>query len=231
MTDNNVNNNLNSNLNDTPDLADRLTHLAMMLRRMDMAGRPGRSFGGMRAGQGRVLHILTLQSPIPQRELAYMLGVRPQSLSELLGKLETAGYVERRRDDTDRRTFMVDITEEGRDAASNVPDVDDPFDVLSEEEQSQFGDMLDRVSVALREKFPDSRRPDGRRGHHGHRHGGHGHGGHSGHGPDGGRAHWRDGDMDFGAGMADMPGMGHVAEMSRMAMMRFAEMGRGPRFA
>ena len=34
------------------------------------------TFAGMRAGQGRVLHVLTLRSPMPQKELAYVLGVR-----------------------------------------------------------------------------------------------------------------------------------------------------------
>ncbi|MGJ0183966.1 MarR family winged helix-turn-helix transcriptional regulator [Corynebacterium glyciniphilum] len=230
----------------TPDLADRLTHLAMMLRRMDMMGRPGRPFGGMRAGQGRVLHILTLRSPMPQKELAFMLGVRPQSLSELLGKLESAGFVERRRDDTDRRTFIVDITEEGRNAASDVPETDDPFDVLTAEEQEQFGDMLDRVSAAVREKFPDDPRGGGRgrgfggpfpfgggRGFDGHRggRGGHdAHGGHSGHGmPDadreaGDRAHWHEHCHQDGS---EWPGMREMQDMGRMAMFRMGMMGRG----
>lgn len=240
MTNNNDNNDNTSGAGDTgatPDLADRLTHLAMMLRRMDMMGRPGRPFGGMRAGQGRVLHILTLRSPMPQKELAFMLGVRPQSLSELLGKLESAGFVERRRDDTDRRTFIVDITEEGRNAASDIPETDDPFDVLSAEEQEQFGDMLDRVSAAVREKFPDDPRRGGRgrgfggpfpfgggRGFDGH------HGGRGGHGmPDGDpetgdRAHWHEHCHQDGA---EWPGMREMQDMGRMAMFRMGMMGRG----
>lgn len=160
MTENNQKAENNQNTAASPDLADRLTHLAMMLRRMDMMGRGGRAFGGMRAGQGRVLRILTLRSPMPQRELAYMLGVRPQSLSELLGKLESAGLVERKRDETDRRTFNVEITEEGRTAESGFQEMEDPFDVLSEEERDQFGDLLDRVSDAVRAKFPDDVRGD-----------------------------------------------------------------------
>ena len=235
----------------TPDLADRLTHLAMMLRRMDMTGRPGRPFGGMRAGQGRVLHILTLRSPMPQKELAYMLGVRPQSLSEVLGKLESAGFVERRRDDNDRRTFLVDITDKGRETASDVPETDDPFDVLTAEEQDQFGDMLDRVAAAVREKFPDDSRRGGRgggfggplpfggRGPDGHRGGPGVHGDHSDHrdhrdhgmpGNDreaGDRAHWQEHCPDDGAGW---PGMRDMREMGRTAMLRMGMTGRGHGF-
>lgn len=168
-----------NNENIDRDLASQLTHLAMMLRRADMSGHPGRPFGGMRAGQGRVLHILTLSSPMPQKELAYMLGVRPQSLSELLGKLETTGLVERRRDEVDRRTVIVEITEEGRAATEDAPEADDPFDILSDEEQEQLADMLDRVSVSLREKLPEHPR-DGRGGWGGHRR----HGGPEGRGPE-----------------------------------------------
>ncbi|MGV0869190.1 MarR family winged helix-turn-helix transcriptional regulator [Corynebacterium kalidii] len=212
----------------TPDLADRLTHLAMMLRRMDMMGRPGRPFGGMRAGQGRVLHILTLRSPMPQKELAYMLGVRPQSLSELLGKLETAGFVERRRDDNDRRTFLVDITEKGREAASDAPETDDPFDVLSDDEQEQFGDMLDRVTAAVRAKFPDDPRRGGRgRGFAG-AHGAPGHGMPDGDRRPGDHAHCHDHRLHDGA---EWPGAREMHDMGRMAMLRTGMMARGRWFA
>lgn len=141
------------------DISDRLGYLAMLLRRTDMAGRGGRPFGGIRAGQGRVLGILALQSPMPQKDLAFMLGVRPQSLSELLSKLESADLVTRRRDDTDRRTFVVELTKEGRKAAEEVSNHqdDDLFAVLSDEEQEQFTTLLDRVIESAEEKFPEIR--------------------------------------------------------------------------
>ena len=113
---------------------------------------------------------------------ADMLGVRPQSLSELLGKLESAGLVERRRDDGDRRTVIVEITEDGRVATAETPETDDPFDVLSDEEQEQLADMLDRVGASLRAKFPDRDGRGGRGGGRGERGGyGRGHNGHRGH--------------------------------------------------
>ena len=88
-----------------------------------------------------------------------MLGVRPQSLSELLSKLESSDLVTRRRDDTDRRTFVVELTEEGRKAAEEVSNHqdDDLFAVLSDEEQEQFTTLLDRVIESAEEKFPEIR--------------------------------------------------------------------------
>lgn len=244
MEDNNLN---AADSGDSADLTERLTRLAMMLRRVDMAGHGGRTFGGMRAGQGRVLHILTLQSPMPQKELAYMLGVRPQSLSEVIGKLEASGLVERRRDDTDRRTFIVDITEEGRSAASEIPESDDPFDVLSEDEQAQFADMLDRVSAAVLEKLPERPEHPGHGGHGGR--GGRGFGGHGGPGFGGPRGRggfpggFGDGRGRHGHGGDDAPhGDVHPTETGDFGEMfhrRFGDFGgfggfgfgRGARFA
>lgn len=40
------------------------------------------------SGQGRVLAILKMQSDITTKDLSYILGIRQQSLNELLKKLE-----------------------------------------------------------------------------------------------------------------------------------------------
>ena len=46
-------------------------------------------------GQGRVLKLLRLKPEMSQREMAEILGIRPQSLGETLSKLEAAGYGKR----------------------------------------------------------------------------------------------------------------------------------------
>jgi DNA-binding MarR family transcriptional regulator len=122
-------------------------------------GRGGRGGfrGEIRSGQGRVLGILALQSPLPQKNLAYMLGVRPQSLSELIAKLETAGLVTRERDENDRRSFLIELTETGREAASEIDACtgEDPFDVLTDEERETWCTLTTKVTDALEEKYPE----------------------------------------------------------------------------
>ncbi|MFR4188501.1 MAG: MarR family winged helix-turn-helix transcriptional regulator, partial [Corynebacterium variabile] len=122
-------------------------------------GRGGRGGfrGEIRSGQGRVLGILALQSPLPQKNLAYMLGVRPQSLSELIAKLETAGLVTRERDENDRRSFLIELTETGREAASEIDAStgEDPFDVLTDEERETWCTRTTKVTDALEEKYPE----------------------------------------------------------------------------
>ena len=79
------------------ELHERLHRLHRLMRRRHMSRRRG---GGPLAdttrGRGRVLAALQMHSPIPTRELAYLLDIRQQSLNELLQKLQADGLVERR---------------------------------------------------------------------------------------------------------------------------------------
>lgn len=164
----------------------RLGRLLMRHEHITRSGRHGRS---ARIGQGRVLALLALREPLGQKDLAYLLGVRPQSLSELLGKLEHAGLVSRERDENDRRSTLVSLTAEGRGAAEEAArsgaNEDDPFDVLNDTERTELASLAGKVSQALIDsdgepgphgpRGGDPRRGDGpRRGEgRGHRNRGH----------------------------------------------------------
>ncbi|WP_334138129.1 MarR family winged helix-turn-helix transcriptional regulator [Corynebacterium variabile] len=171
MTDINNDNTTGSTGENTAELAARLFVLMRAAdreqRRGDsprgehegLRGRGGRGGfrGEIRSGQGRVLGILALQSPLPQKNLAFMLGVRPQSLSELIAKLETAGLVTRERDENDRRSFLIELTDAGREAASEIDAStgEDPFDVLTDEEREMWCALTTKVTDALEEKYPE----------------------------------------------------------------------------
>jgi DNA-binding MarR family transcriptional regulator len=103
-------------------------------------------------GQGRVLALLTLQDEISQSDLAYLLGMRSQSLGELLVKLEKSGYVTRKTSDSDKRVTLVGLTEEGKKAAADVTKYIDKyalFDSLDPEEQETLYQLLSRVAEAI----------------------------------------------------------------------------------
>lgn len=128
-------------------------------------------------GQGRVLAMLQAKPETTQKELCFLLGMRQQSLSELLSKLEEKGFVERQKSEEDGRVTLVKLTDEGKAA---VPDLDelDPdeevFGVLDAETKAAFEAAVDTVSDSLKEKLlalgddPDAptkpRRDDDRRG-------------------------------------------------------------------
>jgi len=70
-----------------------------------------------------VLHVL-LAGPLTQRELAGAVQVEDQTISRTVERLERCGYVERRRDDADRRRVVVTLTATGRATCLRAGDVE-----------------------------------------------------------------------------------------------------------
>lgn len=65
-------------------------------------------------GMGRVLSTLNDNGDTCQASLARELDIRPQSLSEVLVRLEEDGCITRQPSPTDKRQTIVGITEQGR---------------------------------------------------------------------------------------------------------------------
>ena len=134
------------------ELHERLHRLHRLMRRHHMDRRRG---GGPLAdttrGRGRVLAALQMHSPIPTRELAYLLDIRQQSLNELLQKLQADGLVERRPSPTDRRVMLVHLTEAGR-GAKLGDEAADYLSSLTDEEVASLTALLDKVIAALEEQ-------------------------------------------------------------------------------
>ena len=98
------------------------------------------------ASQELVLRILDREGSPDQQSLLRELRVRPGSLSELLGKLEQKGLIERERSESDRRRVIVRLTESGRQALTpGEAAADDPFAVLTGEEQTALRALLEKV--------------------------------------------------------------------------------------
>ena len=128
-----------------PEFLKRRIEDSDLMELIDMAGRMAqrRPQGGPAKSQALVLSILAGREVLSQRELQQMLGIQPGSLSELLSKLEAKGYLTREKAE-DRRGNLLRITEAGRDAIPTVDDMpqDDPFSVLSDDQQDQLAGLL-----------------------------------------------------------------------------------------
>lgn len=138
----------------------RLLYLTVLLRVTDARLRHGHGRGrrsGVLEGQGRVLRLLDLHSPITQKELAYLLGIRSQSLGELLAKLEEDEYIKRAPNPEDKRTMIVEITEQGRGAVGAQPELldEDATFGLEPDELEQLSGLLDKVIANIEESLPD----------------------------------------------------------------------------
>ena len=110
-----------------------------------------KNFGGLdpKQGQGRILLALQRQKSISQKELGEMLDIRPQSLGELLQKLEANDYITRYRSETDKRALIVELTAKGEDFQLNRPDYSELFRDLSAKERTDLKKSLKKISERL----------------------------------------------------------------------------------
>ncbi|MGO0904428.1 MarR family winged helix-turn-helix transcriptional regulator [Clostridioides difficile] len=110
-------------------------------------------FRGTHRGQGRVLSMLKIKPEITQKELSYLLDMRPQSLGELLSKLENQEFITRTPSEKDRRVMVVRLTSKGMDEINKIEQEEDPtnkiFDILEKEEKSILSDILNKITNEL----------------------------------------------------------------------------------
>ncbi|MDR2669741.1 MAG: MarR family transcriptional regulator, partial [Desulfovibrio sp.] len=131
--------------------------------------------------QAHVLSILKERSPINQYELMEMLNVRSASLSEVLGKLERNGFIQRKRDEQDKRSVVVTVTEQGDAAVTEYQkgrskSADALFASLTADERRQLADTMNKIINSLEQDLSGS---EVYHDHHGHEHRyAHGHGYH-----------------------------------------------------
>ncbi|MBQ8334438.1 MAG: MarR family transcriptional regulator [Clostridia bacterium] len=108
-------------------------------------------------GRGRLVALLMDNGPMAQSQLAASLGIRPQSLSELIGKVEADGMVTRRQSEEDKRQTIVSLTEKGRAnvetfRAAHKKHAEEFLAPLTEEEKQQFSDLLKKLIDARKEQ-------------------------------------------------------------------------------
>ncbi len=140
---------------------EKLSTLQWLMKRRQMFSQAQSGpFADPARGQGRILAMLKIQPEIKTRELAYLLGIRQQSLNELLNKLEKSGYVERKPSENDKRVMVVHLTEKGKKTQQPETDYEEIFDCLSLEELQQFGEYLDRIIAAFGIQEADGREED-----------------------------------------------------------------------
>lgn len=112
--------------------------------------------GRVQHAQQHVLSVLAARSPLGQRALLNELDVRSASLSEVLSKLERQRFITRERDDSDRRNFIVRLTDEGRSEADKYGNAGDGdaeiiFSGFTDEERAHFANLLRKLNTSLEE--------------------------------------------------------------------------------
>ena len=135
-------------------LVERIFRLFALLRRGPRisAGEGGNQPGGRPSAQNRILLMLNESDGISQRDMTMLLQLRPQSVSQTLGKLEAGGLLERRQNARDKRVFNIFLTEEGKLRAAELvkdrPDFAAEFLMpLSELEKRELFDILGKLTA------------------------------------------------------------------------------------
>ena len=68
-------------------------------------------------GRVRLMNMLKENGELSQKEIAEKLDIRPQSLSELLVKMESDGFISRRQDKDDKRVIVVASLKKARNSS------------------------------------------------------------------------------------------------------------------
>ena len=98
-----------------------------------------------------VLRILSTTPGITQQALASLLGMVPSRLVALLDELDRLGLTERRRNEEDRRSHALHLTDKGRETLARIGTVAQEHQrtllaALSPEEQAQLAGLLQRIA-------------------------------------------------------------------------------------
>ena len=105
---------------------------------------------GLHRGQPPVLHVLWEHEGISQTELAERLHVTPATISNMVHRMEKAGFVTRHTPEEDQRVSLVSLTDKGRAVKQQVRAVwrtmeAETFAGYSEEERALVRRYLERV--------------------------------------------------------------------------------------
>jgi DNA-binding MarR family transcriptional regulator len=120
-----------------------------------------------RGSQKRILTILLRHGPVTQSALTEHLGIQPGSASEVLSKLESAGFIFKSESAADRRTVNIELTDSGRAKAELALSEREQLKgkmlaPLSQEEQAELLALLEKVNTSWNERYGEQ----GERGKH-----------------------------------------------------------------
>lgn len=97
--------------------------------------------------QMTVLQLLQKNGPMSQQDIQEVLDIQAGSVSELISKLESKGFLLRQRDEADRRKVVISLTERGQtlEIRPQAEILSQRYSPLDEEKQEQLLGLLDRL--------------------------------------------------------------------------------------
>ena len=107
-------------------------------------------------GYSRILDLLSKSDGLSQREIAELLGIRPQSASEAIASMEGQGLIEKRVNEADKRSSLIYITQAGKQRQielrnERIENARKIFEPLSEQEKQTLLELLNKAASSLQE--------------------------------------------------------------------------------
>jgi DNA-binding MarR family transcriptional regulator len=119
---------------------------------------------GLRVRHYSVLGCLRDRGPMSQQDIGGYLRIDSATMVDTIDDLEQRGFVQRRRRDGDRRSYLVSVTDEGEKAADRVSELmqrldDEYLADITETQQRQLQRLLSKLSggVTLTEAYDHAR--------------------------------------------------------------------------
>lgn len=139
-------------MNEKQKIRDMMFRVEMMRKR---SLHPVWAEMGLIAGQPRVLFQLRQKDRITQKELSDACSIDPTTLSRALDRLETMGYITRKDNPDCRRSYLIEMTGEGKMIAEQVYQTfsqveEQMLQGFSEEEMAALENMLGRIYENLK---------------------------------------------------------------------------------
>ncbi|MCD7746380.1 MAG: MarR family transcriptional regulator [Lachnospiraceae bacterium] len=97
--------------------------------------------------QMTVLQLLQKNGPMSQQDIQEALDIQAGSVSELISKLESKGFLLRKREESDRRRVVISLTDRGL-ALETKPQeeiLSGRYRALEEAEQEQLAGLLEKL--------------------------------------------------------------------------------------
>lgn len=115
---------------------------------------------GVSPSEGHFLTYLRSYSPAPIGELVRVFGIKQSTFTSLLDRLEKAGLIRREMNPGDRRSFLIHITESGRDLAERLNALLETFeaevrDRLGDRDLEGFRAVMAAVEEVTRVRLRD----------------------------------------------------------------------------
>ncbi|MDH6214302.1 MarR family winged helix-turn-helix transcriptional regulator [Streptomyces pseudovenezuelae] len=110
--------------------------------------------GGASVARLRAMRMLArAEHPLRMRDLSEMTGVAARTATAIVDSLERDGLVERERHPTDRRAFLLRLTDKGEQCHREAEEVDrlalaEAMSALGPEDRDQLRTLLSRIRTA-----------------------------------------------------------------------------------